>query len=156
MTPGKLILSVCGMAVLLSCKNPKPVAQAATPEPAAQPAPVVPANAVIASDAPMHEELQTENYDLIISFISIGEGIDYKEEKLVMDAIAERESKMKKEVIKEEVRWGREGEKDICIRLTDFSDKEKTEFIQSIRSSVKNERKLITFEENAQCRHKRK
>ena len=86
---------------------------------------------------------------LVVSFISIASGIDYKAvpgfEKSMQDFNAETSCKITYEI----KNWGREGERDYCIRSTDTACLSK--FATLAKESFKgNERILIN--ENGKCR----
>ena len=91
-----------------------------------------------------------ETYGLVVSFFSPGNGIN-RQAKTDYDTFLE-DYKGKVEV--EQVRWGREGEIDYCLKLSSLSAAEKKDFIAKSRQVLeKSDRVNIT--ENAACVHKK-
>lgn len=149
---------VIALTISVSCKTSKPAADAhtqKTPAPVANEVNTAPTATAVADAAAIHEDAAEEIFDLVISFISIGEGIDYIADKAILEAISKKEKEYKKETVRTESRWGREGEKDYCIQLTGYSDDEKKEFIKAIKNSISNEKNLVRFTENTACKAKR-
>lgn len=65
---------------------------------------------------------------VLINFASRGTGIDYtKYEKLTENLKA-------KNLKYTEKAWGKEGEKEICIPLSELSGKEKTDFVEQLKT----------------------
>ena len=93
-------------------------------------------------------------YDMIISFISKGEGID-RDLKTKVDTVLENFNKTSKTDIKPEIiGWGREGEVDYNFNLKNLSTKQKKAFISSIEETVgSTDMAHITF--NQKSVHKR-
>lgn len=91
-----------------------------------------------------------EVYGLVVSFYSPGNGINRKA-KTDYDAFLEG---FKGKVEVEQVRWGREGEIDYCLKLSNLSAAEKKDFIvRSKQLLEKADRVNIT--ENTGCVHKK-
>ena len=99
-------------------------------------------------------EVKEKVYDMIISFISKGEGID-RDLKTKVDAVLENFNKTNKTDIKPEILgWGREGEVDYNFNLKNLSTKQKKTFISSIEETVgSTDMAHITF--NQKSVHKR-
>jgi hypothetical protein len=89
-------------------------------------------------------------YDLVLSFYSIGGGIDL-EAKEGYDKFLEG---YKGKITPEETRWGREGEVDYCLKLSALSEGEKKDFIAKSRKVLENS-KLVHIYENHRCVHKK-
>lgn len=95
-----------------------------------------------------------ENIDtarLSVSFYSKGEGIDHKSKQRFDMFVNEYEKKIGKILVKQEVRWGREGEVDYCYLLTELSMKEKIDFIKQVQDLFNNV-ELVHLKENAKCK----
>jgi len=75
-------------------------------------------------------------YDVIISFTSMGEGIDNSLKKEVDSLIAKYNNKHHLNIKPEKVNWGREGEVDYNISLKNLSTAKKKEFISAIKEMV--------------------
>lgn len=94
-------------------------------------------------------ESQTEKYRLIISFISKGAGTDGEKRQAILDYI----EKHPKKPVNKTVHWGREGETDYCLNLTELSKSSQETFIAEIKKIAGNS-SLIFISENAVCPHK--
>ena len=108
---------------------------------------------------------QTENYqnkeqtsDTIyrfnISFISIGSGTDGKARQEFLDFIKDFETKRNIQIEMETAEWGREGEIDYCLKLSQLNSEEQVKLISNIKELLKTS-KLIRYSENTTCKNKR-
>ena len=101
-----------------------------------------------------HGQTQTNEQTtrLVVSFYSICCGIDHKaQEKL--DKFIERYEKAKgKQLTKEAVRWGREGEVDYCLKLSELWRREQRRFISNVRRLLKRS-KLVHINEKVGWRN---
>lgn len=159
-------IAVCVSCFLFSCKEPK---QTTTTIPVPQPKeevktpPIDPASVSLSvavavdpeADADVLEATKLTNESplmpFIVSFYSIGEGIDRGQpEKLrsFIDAFGKKRD-IKIEFL--ETHWGREGETDYCFPLTGFSDSGISEFKAGVQNAIK-EAKHVHFLENQPCR----
>ncbi|MBC7862760.1 MAG: hypothetical protein IAF38_07285 [Bacteroidia bacterium] len=91
-----------------------------------------------------------DNYRLIITFISKGGGTDGK----ALEAITKFLDEHAKKPVYEKFNWGREGERDFCLKLSEFSTKEQKNFIEEVKKIAANS-ELVQFSENAPCVHKK-
>lgn len=93
-------------------------------------------------------------YDMILTFISKGEGIDHKLQEKVDNAIIAFNTKHKTNIVPEKLGWGREGERDYNFILKNLSTALQKEFIKSIENLTANTDMVnITF--NQESVHKR-
>ena len=93
-------------------------------------------------------------FDMIISFISKGEGLDRELKAKIDEAIVAFNTKHKVRVKSNGLSWGREGETDYNLVLKNLSTSQKKEFISSIEEIVgSSDMALITF--NQKSVHKR-
>ena len=100
------------------------------------------------------KHVQDLTYDVIISFISKGEGIDYKLKTKIDEAISTFNTKHKLKVKPNGSNWGREGETDYNFILKNLSTSQKKEFISSMEETVgSSDMANITF--NQKSVHKR-
>lgn len=90
------------------------------------------------------------NYDLVLSFYSIGAGIDHEAKKSYSEFL----DKHKDRITVETTRWGREGEVDYCLKLSSLSEGEKKDFIDKSRQILEKS-KLVHIRENSPCVHKK-
>lgn len=84
----------------------------------------------------------------VVSFYSIGEGIDGK----VKDAFVKFLESYPKKIAYTPAHWGREGEIDYCLALNELSGAEQTEFIKKANEILSKSR-LVHTQENAKCNH---
>jgi ABC-type glycerol-3-phosphate transport system substrate-binding protein len=101
----------------------------------------------------LKETIPTDSYSLVITFFSIGTGVDYKTKKLFDEWTVNFEQKIGKKVQIESYPWGREGEVDLCISTDNLSADQKKEFINESKKLVSNS-KLVRLEENVKCKRK--
>ena len=94
--------------------------------------------------------VMAENYRLIIAFISKGGGVDTKANEAILKFIEDHPKKPKLE----QYRWGREGEIDFCLKLTELSTKEQKTFIEELQK-LAGKSDLVQFSENAPAVHKK-
>jgi hypothetical protein len=89
---------------------------------------------------------QTHQDKLVISFISIGTGIDYKAKDQLLLIVKEFEIQYQIELAVSVKNWGREGEVDYVYDLTLLTKKQCKEFIQKTKKMLSgNDRIKITL-----------
>ena len=91
---------------------------------------------------------------LVVSFYSICCGIDQKAKEKLDGFIKHYEKTKGKQLTKAAVRWGREGEIDYCLRLSELSPREQKRFIAKVRLLLKRS-KLVHINENVACQSER-
>lgn len=84
-------------------------------------------------------------YDLVVSFISPGDGTDQAAYERLQAIVAKY-----KGVVGVRANWGREGEHDECFTLTALSDGKRKEFIAKVEASMKKSSK-VNVSVNAAC-----
>jgi hypothetical protein len=94
--------------------------------------------------------VMAENYRIVIAFISKGAGIDGK----TMDAVTKFIEEHPKKPALEKYRWGREGEQDFALKLSELSTKEQKTFVEEIQK-IAGKSDLVQISENAPCVHKK-
>ena len=92
-------------------------------------------------------------YSLIVSFFSIGEGIDGKAKAAFLDYITTFEHNEMTKISYEEVHWGREGEVDYCMQLQELYATQQVRFVAGLKELFK-DKKLVKLEQNSPCLHK--
>ena len=97
---------------------------------------------------------QNNTYSLVVSFISIGQGVDQKAIEQYNEFIAQFEKENNVKINLEKVPWGREGEVDYCIDLTGL-DKKTAEKFSTKTEELLSKNNLVKVEKNAPCVHKR-
>lgn len=100
------------------------------------------------------ERVVPDSYRIIVSFFSIGEGIDAKAKDKFLDFISYFEKKEMTKISMEEFHWGREGEVDYCMKLEELNAPQQVRFLQELRDILK-DYNLIHIDENSPCLHKR-
>ena len=91
---------------------------------------------------------------LVVSFYSICCGIDHKAQENLDKFIKRYEKAKGKQLTKAAVRWGREGEIDYCLKLSELSPREQKRFISKVRLMLKRS-KLVHINENVACQSER-
>lgn len=91
---------------------------------------------------------------LLISFYSIGGGIDVKNAQSFDNFISEYKTQSGKSVAYERVPWGREGELDYCVSFTDYKPEETEQFIEASKAKIQ-DCKMVHFKINGGCKRKR-
>lgn len=83
----------------------------------------------------------------VVSFISIGAGIDNKAREEFDKFVLEYSAKNKEHIVYIPERWGREGEIDYCFKLNDLNASKQEEFIREAKGLLK-ESSLVRYKEN--------
>lgn len=94
--------------------------------------------------------IQEEKYPLVLSFYSIGSGVDGNHLRKFSEFLESYQPKLTPIVTP----WGREGEVDFCFTLSELSTKQRSQFVKQVREQLK-DCKLVHINENAPCVHKR-
>ena len=156
-----LIYPLLSIFLSASCGNTKESTKSGSSAPEAQSetAAPTPNNSQTADDNSMNFEKNTadsqnQNYRLIVSFISIGEGIDPKGREMLDNKVKSWDSEKGEPVQMEIVPWGREGEADFCFSLKELTPKEQEAFVKEIKTMYK-DNSLVQITENQPCAHKR-
>ncbi|MBV9959140.1 MAG: hypothetical protein JO360_12005 [Acidobacteria bacterium] len=90
------------------------------------------------------------NPRLIVSFYSICCGIDLPAKEKLDGFISQYEKRNRKRIAKSTVHWGKEGEVDYCLPLSNLSGKEQRRFISQVRSLLRGS-KQVNIKENEAC-----
>ena|ERR1051326_5621709 len=102
-------------------------------------------------DAPVRQEITaTTNVRLLVSFISIGAGIDAAIKEKYDAFLSGQQKKIKYD----EAHWGREGEVDYCFLLSELSKKEQDDFVAKSKLMLSGS-KLVIVSENVPCDKKK-
>ena len=92
----------------------------------------------------------SNEYRLIVSFLSKGGGIDMKIHEEFLSFIDKHSKKPRYE----SYRWGREGEIDYCFQLGEMKVKEQSEFIENVKTMIGKSDEVQVLE-NSPCVHKK-
>ncbi len=96
-----------------------------------------------------------ELYSLIVSFYSIGAGIDVTIAREFDFYIRDFQEQHGDYFFSERVTWGREGEVDYCIQFPTLN-KEKAREFMSKATEITAKSKMVHMNENAECKRRRK
>jgi hypothetical protein len=97
-------------------------------------------------------EVKPETMRLVIEFYSIASGIDNNALMAYEDSLGAYSGRLGKNIDYLKKNYGREGETEICLRLTELNTAEQKDFIAFTRKMLKNA-KWVNINENALCRH---
>ena len=92
-------------------------------------------------------------YRFTVSFISIGSGTDKNAKQQFMQFIQQFNEKNNVKVNAEIANWGREGETDYCLKLSELNKQQQNQFLTETKEVLKNSA-LVRYEENCFCSHK--
>jgi len=153
------ILAIIILPLMISCRENKHTSTSTTqtqqPISANSEIPVDDTSNGSGSDPDSNRDGKTETGDslmrVIISFYSIGQGIDRGQTEKLHEYLQSYEKKAGKKIEYSEVHWGREGETDFCFPLTGFSDKQVTDFLKGAKESL-NAAEHVHFLQNQACR----
>ena len=109
-------------------------------------------NATAAAPPPAPAATQAvpdDSYRLVVSFYSEGAGVDMK----VKDEFEKFLNSNAKKIAFEPTRWGREGETDYCLKLSELSASEQADLVKRAKELL-SKTKLVHVDENAKCVHK--
>ena len=98
---------------------------------------------------PIPISAEEETYRLVVAFYSKGEGIDSK----VNDVFVKFLDSHPKKIAYEPTHWGREGEIDYCLKLSELSPVEQDEFVKKAKDLL-SKSSLVHVNESAKCVHK--
>ncbi len=90
-----------------------------------------------------------DSYPLVVEFYSEASGIDGKSQ----DEFLKFLESYPKKIAYSPTHWGREGEVDYCLKLSELSTSEQADFVKKAKETLINS-KLVHINENAKCVHK--
>jgi hypothetical protein len=92
---------------------------------------------------------------LIVSFISIGGGIDRNAKSQFLQFTDQYKAANNVRIEWEVSGWGREGETDYCLKLNELNEQQQNEFISGLKNLL-NSSKLVRYYEYEVCRGRRR
>lgn len=92
-------------------------------------------------------------YRFKVSFISKGSGIDTEARRAFLGFLEGYRTKDQQSLRFETSHWGREGETDFCLPLTELTAEEQAAFIVQSKELLKDST-LVRFAENSACKGK--
>jgi len=163
----KLSLSICliaAISLLFSCKNAEkstlannPKIETFTQAENASNKPVIENKEEIKSkesNTNQNENPPIENYSLVVSFYSIGSGIDRPIAQEFDYLVKDFQEQFGEDFIAERVSWGREGEVDYCIQLNRLKTASRDSF-KSRAETILKKSERVHSKENAPCIRRR-
>ena len=96
-------------------------------------------------------EVQAEKFRLVVSFISKGAGPDNTKSAALIAYIGIHPKKPTYTV----AHWGREGEADYCLHLTELTKSEQVDFVANVNKMMAGS-DMVFVKENAESAHSRK
>ena len=158
------IYLIAPIFLLFSCKNTEKSTQASNPKIETSPQVGNPSkNAVIEnkeevkskeSSTNQNQIPQPENYSLVVSFYSIGSGIDRPVAQEFDYLVKDFQEQFGEDFIAERVSWGREGEVDYCIQLGKLK-KASLDSFKSRADLILKKTDRVHSKENAPCIRRR-
>ena len=91
-----------------------------------------------------------DNFSLIVSFYSPGNGIDHKMKKEFLAFLTNNYPK----VVYQGTKWGKEGEIDFCLQLDELTESQKEQFVKESRELLSKSNRVHIYE-NMPCRNKK-
>ncbi len=110
-------------------------------------------SSVTDSVAAKAKDNEQNNYRFIVSFYSIGAGTEQKQIEKFENFLTGYRQKTGKSISAEKTSWGREGELDFCLNLSEISSNDQLNFIRDAKEELKTAR-WVNFSENSPCRKK--
>ena len=153
------------------CKNKQASQVAQTGDPVSSEALKAPNNPTKTVDSQKPAEVKTESNEvketesvtspkaekastLLVSFYSIGGGIDVKNAQSFDSFISVYKTESGKSIAYDRVPWGREGELDYCVSFSDLNAEETKQFIDASKKKIQ-DCKMVHFKINGECKRKR-
>lgn len=98
------------------------------------------------------DSIVEENYRFIVTFYSIGSGTEHEQINILEKFLADYN---RITVKYEKSFWGREGEVNYCMHLSEIAGAEQQKFIEGAKDALKSA-KWVHFSENTLCGGRRK
>jgi len=153
------ILFLVGVFAVHSCKQNKTVATTETKaektEIKQQTAPGTAKVEVVEESTEKPKSNETSVKGLVVSFYSIGGGIDLDAARKFDTWIAAYKTSNGQAIAYEKIGWGREGEVDFCIQLESVEITEAIAFVDAAKGEL-SACKMMHFTVNGECKRKRK
>ncbi len=139
------IITVLSIVLMLSSGACKQSKEAAT----------LPQEPVTTMASPSKTDSFPARSRLVISFFSIASGVDIKSVLRYEDFIGEYAAELGINIDYEKTHWGREGETDFCIELTELKAEQQADFVRRTMNLLETAEHVKIYE-NEPCRHRRK
>lgn len=99
--------------------------------------------------------MQNENtYAIVISFYSIGQGINSSAQEEYDRWLEQYMQQHSGQLLVEKYPWGREGEIDYCIQYAGLDKSAQKTFLEKTKAML-SKKENVRIEENAECVHKK-
>lgn len=90
-----------------------------------------------------------------VSFYSIGSGIEQKQLEKFELFLSSYRQKTSKKIPAEKTHWGREGETDFCVDISELSPSDQLNFIGDVKEELKTAGR-VNYSENSPCKQQRR
>lgn len=105
---------------------------------------------VVPNNSQAMQDTTQDIYRLTVDFISKGEGIDMQTQESFVKWLDAQPSHPKYDV----THWGREGETNYCLKLSELSTREQEVFVRDVRTQL-TDKELVFVTEYAKCKGKK-
>ncbi|HNQ61585.1 MAG TPA: hypothetical protein PKJ62_04270 [Bacteroidia bacterium] len=92
---------------------------------------------------------------LVLTFFSPASGVDIKSVNRFEEFIGEYAGEIGINIDYEKTHWGREGETDFCLELSELDAKQQADFVSKTKILMEKAEHLNIYE-NSPCKHRRK
>ena len=89
---------------------------------------------------------------LVVSFYSIGSGVEFALVNAYEDSIGAYAGRLGKTIDYKKAHWGREGETEFCLKLKELNPSQQTDFVLYTKDVLK-KAKWVHINEHELCRH---
>ncbi len=89
---------------------------------------------------------------LVVSFYSIGSGVEFTLVNAYEDSIGSYAGRLGKTIDYKKAHWGREGETEFCLKLKELNSSQQADFVLYTKEVLK-KAKWVHINEYERCRH---
>ena len=155
-----LLAVLTSQLIWVGCKNKQVVAEEKQPteviaEVPVKKEPIGTPKETVMQVTDSREDNVPSSYSLVVSFYSIGSGIDYNKAQEYDNYLKDFQEQFGDYFSFDRVPWGREGELDYCIQFPTLNKEKAREFVNHTKDLLSNAQH-VNVNENAQCKRRRK
>ncbi len=107
------------------------------------------------AEAPSKPDSFPAQSRLVLTFFSVASGVDFKSLTSFEEFIGVYAAEIGINIDYEKTHWGREGETDFCLGLSELDPEQQADFVSRTRKLMETAEHLSIYE-NAPCKHRRK
>jgi hypothetical protein len=100
-------------------------------------------------------EMQEVTYRYLVSFYSEASGIDYQGLTTFETWVVDYGKNLQLTIAYDKIPWGREGETEVCFKLSELNEKQQAEFVAAANEKLKSVQRVHTYE-NQPCKHQKR